>query len=79
MNKKINVLKDLGKFKLFEETSKSEEEIIYLGYDDRNDKMVWVKAIPKSSIKSKKQLQELQNQVEILKQLKHVNIVMVEN
>ena len=77
MNKKINVLKDLGKFKLFEETSKSEEAIIYLGYDDRNDKMVWVKAIPKSSIKSKKQLQELQNQVEILKQLKHENIIRI--
>ena len=72
MSDQLKFLKEVVHYKLIEELYKEGENIIYLGVDNRNDKLIAAKAILKSSLPTK---DKLKNQLQILKVLKHENII----
>ena len=71
----MKVLKDIGRYKLIKEISNTEENNLYLGVDDNNDKLVLVKVISKSYLQKTKGLQQLKKQIEIFNKLKNENII----
>jgi len=65
------VIKKVDNYKLIEEISKEKDFIIYLGINS-NDKLVSIKEVSKIN---KNEDFSLKNQLKILKELKHVNIM----
>ena len=70
----MNRVRKVDYYILLEEISKNGEKSIYLGLDDRNDKLVSIKVIPKKTV-SKEDSSKIINEIRILKKLKHENIV----
>ena len=71
----MNFIKEVKHYKLLEEISKEKDFITYLGIDNRNDKLLSIKAVLKINVEQNEDFSNsLEKEIKILKDLKHKNI-----
>ena len=75
MNAGLKVQWEISRYKLIKEISNTEDNNLFVGVDDKNDKLVFVKKISKEYLQKTQGLAKLKKQIEIFNKLKHENII----
>ena len=78
-NQKNNYIKKIDHYYLKTEISKSEKSTVYLAIDNRNDKLMSVKAFKNKDLEKNNRNEKLRNEIEILLKLKNKNIIRLKN
>ena len=79
MKSNKNYIKKVDHYLLIEEISKNEESTLYLAIDNRNEKLMSVKAFPSKYLKENHKKEKLEKMIENILRLNHENIVRLKN